>query len=44
MPTSFLGLFLVSTALSLVATFSVLGLKAVANRLGLVEAIQRRIR
>ena len=44
MPTSFVGLFLVSTALSLVATFVVLGLKAAANRLGLVEAIQRRIR
>jgi len=44
MPTSFLGLFLVSTALSLVATFAVLAWKAVANRLGLVELIQRRTR
>jgi hypothetical protein len=44
MPTSFLGLFIVSTALSLVATFAVLAVKALAHRLGLIPTTQRRIR
>jgi hypothetical protein len=34
MPTSFLGLFLVSTALSLVATFTAVGVQALIRRLG----------
>ena len=33
MPTSFLGLFLVSTALSLVATFTAVGVQALIRRL-----------
>jgi hypothetical protein len=33
MPTSFFGLFLVSTALSLIATFTVVGTMAVVRRL-----------
>lgn len=33
MPTSFIGLFLFSTALSLIATFSVLGVLAVVRRI-----------
>lgn len=33
MPTSFIGLFLFSTALSLVATFSVLGVQALIRRM-----------
>ena len=33
MPTTFLGLFLFSTALSLIATFSVLAIKALLKRL-----------
>lgn len=33
MPTSFLGLFLFSTALSLIATFGVLGVQALIRRI-----------
>jgi hypothetical protein len=33
MPTSFLGLFLFSTALSLIATFSVVGAMALVRRI-----------
>ena len=36
MPTSFFGLFLFSTALSLIATFSVIGVMALMRRAGLL--------
>ena len=42
MPTSFFGLFLFSTALSLIATFTVLGAMAVVRRIRRSE--QARIR
>ena len=41
MPTTFLGLFLFSTALSLVATFSVLGGKALVKRLRAADLPRR---
>ena len=34
MPTSFFGLFLFSTALSLIATFTVVGIMALVRRIG----------
>jgi len=34
MPTSFFGLFLFSTALSLIATFGVIGVLALVRRIG----------
>jgi hypothetical protein len=34
MPTSFFGLFLFSTALSLIATFTVVGVMALVRRIG----------
>jgi hypothetical protein len=41
MPTTFLGLFLFSTALSLIATFSVIAGKALVRRLRATEPQQR---
>ena len=41
MPTTFLGLFLVSTALSLIATFAVVGGKALFKRLRPVDQPDR---
>jgi hypothetical protein len=37
MPTSFLGLFLFSTALSLVATFTVVGVQAVLRKVSRLD-------
>ena len=45
MPTSFLGLFLVSTALSLIATFTAVGVQALVRRARRIAADQpRRLR
>jgi hypothetical protein len=45
MPTSFLGLFLFSTALSLVATFTALGVQALIRRIRKVsDHGQQRLR
>ena len=44
-PTSFLGLFLFSTALSLIATFTVVGVMAVVRRIRhSIDSEQPRIR
>ncbi len=44
MPTSFLGLFLVSTALSLAATFTALAVRGLIKRLRSPEEQRPRIR
>jgi len=44
MPTSFLGLFLFSTALSLVATFTAVGVQAVLRRVNRPDKDRPRLR
>ncbi len=44
MPTTFLGLFLFSTALSLIATFSVVGAMALAHRIRQLNSGPPRLR
>jgi hypothetical protein len=44
MPTSFFGLFLFSTALSLIATFTAVGIKAVLRKLSRPDSDQPRLR
>jgi hypothetical protein len=44
MPTSFLGLFLLSTALSLVASFTATGVQALLRRVLSAPEEQKRVR
>jgi hypothetical protein len=44
MPTSFFGLFLFSTALSLIATFTAVGIQAVLRKLSRPDSDQPRLR
>jgi hypothetical protein len=44
MPTSFFGLFLFSTALSLVATFTAVGIQAVLRKLSRPDSDPPRLR
>lgn len=44
MPTSFLGLFLLSTALSLVATFTAVSVQAIVKRIRQSAQEPRRLR